>query len=630
MTTYNRGLALGAAAIAAVVAFAACSENLPIGPSTFTGGSLRLVTTRDTVVVGDSIVGLGQAVDAAGNLVGGLSFTWTSADSSIIGFATPAASDAEAVAGRARVLVAKRPGRAAVGVALPDPRFSNSAVARNLTAVVGGVRVLSSRDTILTAIGDTGRAIAAGLVRVNGALVTRASQGIRWVHLGSRVAVIGSGDTIRYVAQTNGVDTLIATSDLCLAGSKCADTVVARVAQVLTLSLSTKLFQSFSFGDSLGPTVTLADRRGVGQPGTSLRLVPLTPADSAIVRSTAPIGLADPSTGRQASPRLVSTGNGTARVAVRAFAADGVTLIATDTITEVVRQVARRVIVGPLRSILAIVDSIPISPVARDARNFPIADATVVVSPFGTTLHDVLWIGPNGPATIGTQATLTGVVTGIAAPENNPAAPQVPATSDVSTITLVQVDTVVAGTTQRTYSTLVLDTLGQPAVGVWVRVRAGGIRPDSVLTNGIGVATITWTPPSTAGHHTITAVMSAPSLATLADSAGRIVLRRSVEVTPSVADASLTTAGIAATTLATNATTTVTVTVRDEFGNIVTNATTAAVSFTATRGSFSGISCTGGVCTATYTAPATAGAATINVQINGIDVLNRPFTMTIT
>jgi hypothetical protein len=50
-------------------------------------------------------------------------------------------------------------------------------------------------------VNDTGPRDRGGLVRVNGALVTRVSQGIKWTHLGSHTAVIGSGDTIRYISR---------------------------------------------------------------------------------------------------------------------------------------------------------------------------------------------------------------------------------------------------------------------------------------------------------------------------------------------------------------------------------------------------------------------------------------------
>src|SRR5439155_15042194 len=150
--------------------------------------------------------------------------------------------------------------------------------------------------------------------------------------------------------------TLIATHDFCLIGAKCADTVVVRVTQQLLLTLSARTFFAWSFGDTLGPSVTLADRRGNGQAGTFIRLVPVTAADSAIVKVTAPLGVSNPVTGAMAAPRLIATGNGTARVTVQAIAADG-SVVAVDSIGETVRQVARRVAVEPLRALVTAPDS---------------------------------------------------------------------------------------------------------------------------------------------------------------------------------------------------------------------------------------------------------------------------------
>jgi hypothetical protein len=237
--------------------------------------------------------------------------------------------------------------------------------------------------------------------------------------LGTHVAVVVARDTIRFIARSNGPDTLIATHDFCLAGAKCADTVVARVSQQLTLTLSARTFLAWSFGDSLGPTITLADRRGNGLAGTFVRFVPRTPTDSLIVRVTPPIGVSNPVNGSMAAPLLVSTGNGTARVAVLGIASDGST-VAIDSITETVRQVARRVNVEPMRAIETAADSIPIKPVARDARGAAIADATIVLTAVGTPVNNingVNWAGPSVLTTF-TGGTITPTLIGVALPEN--------------------------------------------------------------------------------------------------------------------------------------------------------------------------------------------------------------------
>src|SRR5262249_52382122 len=219
------------------------------------------------------------------------------------------------------------------------------------------------------------------LVHQNGATVNRVSTGLRWTHLGQHVTLVGAGDTVRYIAKSNGADTLIASHDFCLLGAKCADTVVARVNQVLLLTITPKSFQSWSFSDSLAPSVILADRRGNGLLGTSIRFVPAFGLDSTIVKITGVVGTSNATNGQMATPKMITSGNGQAKVYVLGIAPDNITLAARDSITVVVRQVARRVAVEPLRMVLTSNDSFPIRQVARDARGAPIADATITLTP---------------------------------------------------------------------------------------------------------------------------------------------------------------------------------------------------------------------------------------------------------
>src|SRR5439155_14941293 len=156
-----------------------------------------------------------------GHVIQSLSFNWRSGDSTLLGLATLSPATPDASSGRAKRLVGLRTGRSVVTLSLPDPRFVVTDASRTETVVVDGVRVLTTRDSTLTAINDTAVAIGAGLVHVNGARVARASQGIRWIHLGSHTALAGQGDTVRYIARSNGPDTLIATHDFCLIGAKC-------------------------------------------------------------------------------------------------------------------------------------------------------------------------------------------------------------------------------------------------------------------------------------------------------------------------------------------------------------------------------------------------------------------------
>jgi len=607
-----------------------CNENLPSGPATFAATS-NIGVAHDTLVVGDSSVVQAVATDANGRTVQSLSFVWKSADSSVVGFAAPAAT-ADGSSGRTRTLVGKRTGHAVVTLSLPDSRFVVADAPRTETVVVGGVRILSTHDTTLNAVNDTAVAIAAGLVRSNGALVTRVSQGIRWIHLGSHTSVVGStGDTIKYIARSNGADTLIATHDLCLISAKCADTAIVRVSQQLTMTVSQHAFLSWSFADSLAPTVTLADRRGNGLAGTTIRFIPVTAADSAVVKISPVIGVSNPTTGVMAVPRLISTGNGSARVGVFALAPDGITIVAFDSLTDVVRQVARRIAIEPLRALITAIDSIPVRPVARDAHGATIADATLTQSAAGIAFNGV-WAGPNPPLSTSTLGTLTPDLTGVALPSSNPLAPQIPVVVDQSLITIRAIDTVKAGATQVIASVPVLDSNAVAAFGSWVRFRASlGVTPDSVQVSAGGTATVTWTPPDLAGAYTLTGVRGLPTpMTTLTDSLGRIVMRRSVVVIATDPDPTKSTVAITAATMAINLTATVTITVKDIFGNTVKTATPAAFTTTVTRGALSGMACTLGICTATYTAPATAGADAISVKILGTEIVFSPLALTIT
>ena len=603
-----------------------CDENLPNGPDRFPA-QLKIVVPRDTIVVGDSNPAEAQAIDANGRLVTGLSFKWTSNNNNVVGLGVPPTTDADAVAGRTNSLISVRAGQATVTLELADSRFTAANATRAQTVVVAGVRVLSTRDSTLTAVNDTAFAIATSVTHLNGAPVDRKSQGIHWIHRGTHTQVVGDGDTIRYISKSNGADTLIATHDFCLRGARCADTVVARVSQQLSMSLSAHGFLSWSFADSLGPTVTIADRRGVGLAGTSVRLVPLTAEDSLVVKVSAPVGASNPATGIVAAPRLVSIANGAARAAVIGFAPDGFTVIRRDTIADTVRQVARRVQVEPLRALVSVVDSIPFRALARDARGAIIADATISLVATGTNLHNG-FAGPvpsNSPSGL---AAITPTLSGIALPNEHPQAPQIDPLIDDAEISLFKADTAIAGATTRQLSVTLQDSLARPAVGAFISFTAPqGTIPSSVQADANGVATVNWAPSNLAGSYTLTGFRT--GITTPADSAGRIVIRRSLVVIAAAPSAAKTTVAINATTIATNGTATVTVTVRDAFNNTVLTAVPGDFAITVTRGAVGAVACTNGVCTATYTAPATTGADAISVKIGGVNVLNSPLALTI-
>jgi hypothetical protein len=607
-----------------------CTENLPNGPNTF-GATIKISVSHDTLVVGDSSVAQAVATDDNGRTIQSLSFTWTSADPTIVGIANPAAAAADnASGGRTMILIGRRTGRSVVTLALPDPRFVVTNIPRTETVVVGGVRILSTRDSTLTAVNDTAIAVAAGLVRSNGALVTRVSQGIRWIHLGTHTSVVGTGDTIRYISRSNGADTLIATHDFCLITAKCADTAIVRVSQQLTMSLSSHAFRSWSFSDSVGPTVTIADRRGTGAAGTSVRFVPVTALDSTVAKVSAAVGTSNPVTGLVASPRLIATRNDSALVRVFGIGPDGVTIVGTDSITDIVRQVARRVQVEPLRAVVTVIDSIPYRALARDARGAVIGDASVTTSAAGITINAV-FVGPNPPGSTSTQGTLTPNLTGIALPQANPLAPQVPVIIDQALIALVPFNGVTAGTPVIATMT-VLDSNGVAATGSYVRFRtSAGVAPDSVQVGANGVATVAWTPPIIPGPYTLTGVRGAPAPLFGSDSSVRTVLQQSVVVVAAGSpDPTRSTVTVSPTSIAVNATATVTVTAKDVSGNVVTTATPADFTITSTRGAISGTTCTLGVCTSTYTAPATTGPDSISVKMLGVEIVFSPVALSIT
>ena len=601
-----------------------CDEHLPSGPDAFTA-RLEIGVTSDTIIVGDSSKAQARAIGPNNVLISDLTYTWQTSSAATLGLAS-----SDQANGRTRTLVAIKPGQSVVTLALPDKRFTTTNATRTQTVVVAGVNVLSSHDSILTAINDTARAIATSLIKRNGALISAASQGVRWIHLGTHTTVVGTSDTIRYIARTNGVDTLIATHDLCLRSAKCADTVVVHVSQSLTMQLSAHSFQVWSFSDSVGPTVTIADRRGNGLAGTTVRFIPATPVDSTIVKIAPPVGTSNPVNGLTAAPRLVSIGNGTARVSVRAVAPDGVTAIATDTITETVRQVARRILVEPLRATVSVIDSIPVAARARDARGAIIADATTGMVVNGTAMVGLTQLGPNAANTPTTVATLTPTLSGIALPDNNPQAPQIPVTILPSIVNLFAADTVKAGITGRQVFVTVLDSTGAPAVGVTVRFAVSrGTAPAPVVTDGNGIAAVSWFAKDSTGSYTLTGIRDLGVGAVLNDSAGAIVIRRSVVVvagTPSVTKSSVT---VGATTLTVSTATTVTVTVKDAFNNPVLSVVPGDLTMAATAGTLSGGACSNGVCTFTYTAPAAAGPATITAKIGAVDVTNSPLALTI-
>jgi hypothetical protein len=294
-----------------------------------------------------------------------------------------------------------------------------------------------------------------------------------------------------------------------------------------------------------------------------------------------------------------------------------------------VRQVARRVAVEPLRVDVSEEDSIPFRSIARDARGFRITDASISVTTAGLNTHGI-WAGPTSVPVTGGTGSITPALTGVARPELNPLAPQIPVVTLDLQMNIRQADTIVAGSAGSAVSVtgIAFDSTGQPAVGrlVVFSVNSGAV-PTSAQVNSVGNFAQTWTLPTIADHYTLTGVLVGSAL----DPFDHTVVRRSVTVNPDVPSETRTTVTITNATLAANATATLTVTVRDRFNNLVKTAvpTDFVTSANAGGGTFSGAACTAGVCTVTYTAKATPGADVIHVRINGADVLGSPINIVV-
>jgi hypothetical protein len=627
MSRLPRALSVSRLAVAAsvVAALWACNENLPTGPDTFTV-SMVVSAWSDTVVVGDSKTTLVKTTDPQNREIQGLHYSFKFADSTIASFTQDASNT------NAAVVTALKAGATTATISLPDTRFTVPAVTKNLKAVVSAIAILSAHDTTLTAVNDTAKAVAASQVKSGGASVYRAGQGLKWVHKGTNVTVVGAADTIRYIAKSAGVDTLIASHDYCLAGARCADTLYARVVQTLKLTLSSKTFTAWTLGDTAGPSVVLADRRGTGNAQASVRLVPVTAADSARVTITSALGTTNATTGAMAAPKLVSAGNGIARVAVVGINPDG-TKADSDTITYSIRQIAARAAVEPLAIQMTDLDTVPVKAVARDVRGYAIGDATVTATPSaGLDLT-------GGRLTVTTPATtfsgtLTVSVTGSSLASANPGAPATTLVLDATAVSVTPANTYSADALNRTQNiSLLLKTSGgNPLANQWVRfvARGGIVSADSVLSDATGAVTMTWTPSTTAGRQVLTGfARPAGVIGAIADSSGLIVLRRSVVITAGAPVTAMSTASIRTANMRAADTASVIVRVKDAVGNLVTSTVPTDVGLIVTGGFLGATTCDGGVCTALYTATTVPGGS-VNAQLGGVDVSGSPIAIAIT
>ncbi|HEY0777510.1 MAG TPA: Ig-like domain-containing protein, partial [Gemmatirosa sp.] len=284
------------AAIAAAAATAGCNEHFTTGGRD--SATLEFRTWTDTLVVGEQRASRVRAVDADGREIVGARVTWQTATPAVLGAhaygqpagSAPAGATVEADASTdSLALTGVRAGTSDVLVALADSRFAPTQLTRRATVVVAGVGVTSAHDTTVTSLGDTARVTGTAYMRsggtATGPLTPLAGQGLTWTRQGpGAITLVGTGDSVRAIANVPGTDTLIATHAYCLAHARCADTTVVHVVPALQgMSTGATAYRAWAFGDTVAPQVIVQDARGHAIPGVQLSLVPLTAADSAIV-----------------------------------------------------------------------------------------------------------------------------------------------------------------------------------------------------------------------------------------------------------------------------------------------------------------------------------------------------------
>jgi adhesin/invasin len=494
--------------------------------------------------------------------------------------------------------------------------------------VIAGLAFTTTKDTTLTAVGDTIKLRATGLAKTATGTVARALTGLAWsIKTLGATAFTAVGDSARLIAQANGADTVIVRHLYCLAGARCADTAIVRVAQVLTVAVATPSLAAWSLGDTVSSSVTLRDRRGFGQPGAFLTFVPKTAADSAVVKVTSLIGTSEATTGAMAVSRFVAAANGTAAIAVKAFTSGGV-LLDTASLSVMVRQVAIRTAVLPLVASISDGDSIPLKAVAYDARSNAIGDATLAYNSIGTVMSGIWAIG-SAPTT----STTTGVWVGVSGPAlaaSNVGAPAVPLAVDTAQIQSVPPYAAVAGSDSiaRTVAASAKRAGGVPVSGAWVRFSAtrGTTVPDSAQTSALGAVQTVWTPANRSGKAILTVIQRSGTTApaSVADSAGLILARRSVTVVAAPPSGAASSIRAADTVMTVGTTTTLTITALDRYGNAVNTVQPTDFNSIATTGSIGIWTCIANVCTATYTAAGVVGTATLSADFAG-DVIGSAF-----
>ena len=272
--------------------------------------------------------------------------------------------------------------------------------------------------------------------------------------------------------------------------------------------------------------------------------------------------------------------------------------------------------------------SVPVAPSVRvvDADGNPVAGVTVVFAVTagnGSLVNASVTTDANGVATVGswTLGSTPGANTVVASVGTlnsafNATATPMPGAEYVVTpaATSVVVGTGVTVTAQ------LADANHNPVstpgrIITWSSTNGGSFSSGTSTTNASGQATVTFTASTTAG---VTHVATATDGSSITGTTAGIT---TIAGAPSAVTSTIT---VGSTALAVNGMTTITVIVRDAYGNVVANATPASITLSSSAGSIGTVSCVNGTCTATFTAPATSGTANITATIGGTAVSNPP------
>lgn len=274
-----------AASTALAALLASCAENFTTSPVQVSE-SLSLANWADTIVLGDQHKLMGRVLDDLQRPMLDRTIQWdarTAAfDLSTVAqnaHASPVRVVAkntqavpvrdvarfesasgettfEATAGDSVTVVATNSGWSDIALHSTTPLTVAGTIKRRVTVAVAGVRVSSTKDTTLTAVGDTmsihatalgripagvatlqaGESAATAMVRsceVEGCtyLTPFANQGLYWsrVGTGGAIAIVDQGDALGVTAVQDGTDTLVVAHAICATGARCADTVVVNV-----------------------------------------------------------------------------------------------------------------------------------------------------------------------------------------------------------------------------------------------------------------------------------------------------------------------------------------------------------------------------------------------------------------